>query len=62
MLNKCNCQLFEIEKHFLKTTTLIVQNAELRLPKSNESLQLILLCGGLTAASCLLTMNWKMVG
>ena len=50
------------ENDFLKTSTLIVQNTELLLPKSNESLQLFLLCGGLTAASCLSTMNWKMMG
>ena len=47
---------------FQKTTTLIVLSTELRLSKSNECHQLFLLGGGVMAASCLATMNWKMLG
>ena len=41
MIYKCNgvnCQLFEMENMFLKTTTLIMQSTELHLSKSIESL------------------------
>ena len=41
---------------------LIVPSTELHLSKRNESHQLFLLCGGGMAASCLATMNWKMLG
>ena len=50
-------------KHlFQKTATLIVLSTELHLSKSNASHNLFLLCGDGTAASCLATMNWKMLG
>ena len=70
LIFKYTCQLFEIkiyhktleQNSYLKTTTLIVQRTELHLSKSNESHQLFLLCDGGMAASCLTTMNWKMLG
>ena len=45
-----------------KTTTLIVLSTELHLSKSNECHKLFLSYGGGMAASCLTTMNWKMLG
>ena len=48
-------------KKIQKKTTLIVLSTELHLSKRNESHQLFVLGGGGIAASCLATMNWKML-